>query len=242
MNLIIDRGNTLYKTAVFDGSDLKAVEAFKELSVSDLEKIFSKQRISKTILCSVGGKFEEDLIQYLKANTDCYSMDDDLTLPMSLAYKTPDTLGKDRIASVVGALSCAKGRSVIVIDAGSCLCVDYADGNSVYRGGSISPGIGMKYKALHTFTANLPLLDLDETNFGFCGSRTDECIHSGVINGTLFEINGFIEKYTENDETVEVFLTGGYADFIAGRLNREVIVDKHIVLKGLNVILDINAK
>ena len=63
-----------------------------------------------------------------------------------------------------------------------------------------------------------------------------------MINGTLFEVNGFIEKYTENDKTAAVFLTGGYADFIAGRLNREVIVDKHIVLKGLNVILDINAK
>lgn len=242
MNLIIDRGNTLYKTAVFDGSDLKAVEAFKELSVSDLEKIFSKQRISKTILCSVGGKFEEDLIQYLKANTDCYSMDDVLTLPMSLAYKTPDTLGKDRIASVVGALSCAKGRSVIVIDAGSCLCVDYADGNSVYRGGSISPGIGMKYRALHTFTANLPLLDLDEMPFEFCGTDTAECIRSGVVNGTIFEINGFIDEYLKNDATAKIFLTGGYSDFVADKLNRNVIVDKHIVLKGLNVILDINAK
>jgi type III pantothenate kinase len=241
MNLIIDRGNTLYKTAVIDGSDLKAAEAFKELSVSDLEKIFSKQRISKTILCSVGGKFEEDLIQYLKANTDCYSMDDDLTLPISLAYKTPDTLGKDRIASVVGALSCAKGRSVIVIDAGSCLCVDYADGNSVYRGGSISPGIGMKYRALHTFTANLPLLDLAKEEIVVCGAETQECIHSGVINGTLYEIEGFIDYYLQKDNTAEVVLTGGDAELIAKRLNRKVILDKHIVLKGLNVILNANA-
>jgi type III pantothenate kinase len=241
MNLIIDRGNTLYKIAVFDNDTLIMEQSFQELTLSVLEKIFHTQRIEKTILCSVGGNVDKEIIEYLESKSIFRNMNDNLQLPISIAYKTPTTLGKDRIASVVGALEIVKGHSVIVIDAGSCICVDYADKDLVYQGGSISPGIKMKYRSLNTFTANLPLLDLAKEEIVVCGAETQECIHSGVINGSLYEIEGFIDYYLQKDNTAEVVLTGGDAELIAKRLNRKVILDKHIVLKGLNVILNANA-
>ena len=169
-------------------------------------------------------------------------MTEQLALPVRIAYKTPSSLGKDRIASVVGASQIVEGKSVLVIDAGSCICFDYIDKNAVYHGGSIAPGFEMKYKALHNFTADLPLLNLKSEDVDLCGQSTDMCMHSGVINGTLCEIRGFIDSYSEIDKDLTVMLSGGNADFIAERLNRNVIVEKHLVLQGLNVILDANTK
>lgn len=242
MKLIIDRGNTLYKVAVFDKDKLVEVRTYHDLTVSDLNAAFLSFDIKKSIFCSVGGRENIEILNFIKENSEFVFMTEQLALPIRIAYKTPSSLGKDRIASVVGASQIMEGKSVLVIDAGSCICFDYIDKNAVYQGGSIAPGFEMKYKALHNFTADLPLLNLKSEDVGLCGQSTDMCMHSGVINGTLCEIRGFIDSYSEIDKDLTVMLSGGNADFIAERLNRNVIVEKHLVLQGLNVILDANTK
>lgn len=242
MKLIIDRGNTLYKVAVFDEDKLVEVRSYYDLTVSDLNATFLSFDIKKSIFCSVGGGKNTEILDFLKENSEFVFMTEQLALPIRIAYKTPSSLGKDRIASVVGASQIMEGKPVLVIDAGSCVCFDYIDKNAVYHGGSIAPGFEMKYKALHNFTADLPLLNLKSEDIGLCGQSTDMCMHSGVINGTLCEIRGFIDSYSEIDKDLTVMLSGGNADFIAERLNRNVIVEKHLVLQGLNVILDANTK
>lgn len=242
MKLVIDRGNTLYKTAVFDRDELVWVEAFESLPIGELEKIFSDFAIGSSILCSVGEKEPKETVDFLKAESCFLSMDDALEFPVRIAYKTVSTLGKDRLASVVGANALLKCRDALVIDAGSCICYDYVDAEAVYRGGAIAPGFAMKYKALHTFTANLPLLDLRETGTDLCACSTEDCIRSGVENGTMFEIEGMVNEFLSLHKDAALVLSGGDAERIAERLHRDAIVEKHLVLKGLNVILDANTK
>lgn len=242
MKLIIDRGNTLYKVAVFDKDDLVELKTLDNLTISDLEMTFRSFDIKKSIFCSVGGDEKTEILNYLGKNSEFVPMASGLVLPIRIEYKTPYSLGKDRIASAVGASHIIKDKPLLIIDAGSCICFDYVDKNGVYGGGSIAPGFGMKYRALHNFTADLPLLNLEEGVINPCGQSTDACIHSGVVNGTLYEIGGFIDAYRKTDSELVVVLSGGDADFVAERLDRDVIVKKHLVLQGLNVILDANTK
>ncbi len=172
MKFVIDRGNTLYKTAVFDNEDLVWQKSFERLTLESVQEIFSKWHIEKTIFCSVGASEQDELIDYLKENSRFVSMSEDLQFPIKIAYKTLSTLGKDRIASVVGAFDMFKGRSVVVIDAGSCICFEYLDKDSVYRGGSISLGFAMKNKALHIFKAKLPLLEMERGRLNLCRGHT----------------------------------------------------------------------
>lgn len=240
MKLVIDRGNTLFKLGVFDGRDLIEVRYLQELNKSTLEDILLTFDVSKAILCSVGGNLSQDLTDLLKAQTKFLSMSNTLSLPIKISYNNPNALGKDRIAAMVGAREMLKGQNVAVIDAGSCICIDLLDEHSVYQGGVITPGLGMKYRALHTFTANLPLLYLDEKHYDCCQNSTEGCIRSGVQNGTIFEIEGFISRCKEICKDLRIVVSGGDADFVARGLKEETIVDKHVVLKGLNVILDEN--
>lgn len=242
MKLVIDRGNTLFKLGVFDNQDLVEVRYLQELSKSTLEDILLRFDVSRTILCSVGGNLSQDLTDLLKAKTTFLSMSDTLSFPININYNNPHTLGKDRIAAMVGAREMLKGQNIAVIDAGSCICIDLVDADAVYQGGVITPGLGMKYRALYTFTANLPLLYLDEKHYDCCQNSTEGCIRSGVQNGTIFELEGFVSWCKELCKDLSIVVSGGDADFVARGLKEETIVDKHIVLKGLNVILDANTK
>lgn len=242
MKLVIDRGNTRYKLAVFEKDDMVYFSSFPTLSISILENLFDKFDLRQTIISSVAGKEEKTVMNYLTDNTELFSMSDDLSLPIRIDYSTPSTLGKDRIAAAVAASVLYSGDAVLVIDAGSCVCFDFIDENKVYRGGSITTGIEMKYKALHTFTTDLPLIEGKHESVGLCENSTLGCIKSGVLNGTVAEIESMINRYLKEKNNIKIVLTGGDAGFIAERLDCDAIVEEQLVLKGLNIILDVNAK
>lgn len=242
MKLVIDRGNTRYKLAVFEKDDMVYFSSFQTLSVGILENLFCKFDLQQAIVSSVAGEEEEQVMNYLMDNTELFSMTDELYLPIRIDYSTPSTLGKDRIAAVVAASVLYSGDAVLVIDAGSCVCFDFVDENKVYRGGSITTGIEMKYKALHNFTTDLPLIEIEHENVILCEKSTIGCIKSGVLNGTVAEIESMINWYLKENDNIKVVLTGGDAGFIAERLNCNVIVEDKLVLKGLNIILNVNAK
>ena len=160
-------------------------------------------------------------------------------LPIINNYKTSLTLGKDRLAAVVGASVLYPGKDVLVFDAGTCLTIDFINSDKEYVGGRISPGIEMRYNALHTFTDKLPLIK-SEKNTLVIGNDTKTSIISGVQQGILAEVKTIISEYkSKNTDTVFVF-TGGDSFYFEKELKNSIFANPNLVLIGLNEILDYN--
>ncbi|WP_167855390.1 type III pantothenate kinase [Hymenobacter fodinae] len=161
-------------------------------------------------------------------------------LPIQNGYATPHTLGADRLAAAVGAAWLLHGRNVMIIDAGTAIKCDLVDANGVFRGGSISPGLAMRFQALHTFTGRLPLVERPAnlvTPIAFTGDNTLSAIQSGVLNGAAAEVRGFVEEYRAQYPGLAVVLAGGDAAFFHARLKGSIFVIPELVLLGLHRIL-----
>lgn len=161
-------------------------------------------------------------------------------VPIKNKYRSAFTLGSDRLAAAVGAAERFPGRAVLVIDAGTCLKFNYVNKNGHYLGGSISPGLEMRFKALHNFTARLPLLNSDSFRPGLVGTDTAGSIRVGVIEGMFHEIKGMIESYRKKDKGLAIIMTGGDAPLFDKRLKTRIFTDPYLILKGLNAILEYN--
>ena len=160
-------------------------------------------------------------------------------LPVKNLYQTPKSLGKDRIAAVTGAWSMFPRRNILVIDAGTCITYDFINQQGEYPGGGISPGIRMRFKAMHTFTGKLPLIepeDFDE----LIGKSTTESLLSGVYNGVTGEIREMVRLYREKYGDVMVLITGGDHELLNNKLKISIFAVPELVLLGLNEILDYN--
>lgn len=162
-------------------------------------------------------------------------------MPIRNAYGTPATLGADRLAAAVGASLVAAGRDALVVDFGTAITVDYVSGDGTYRGGAISPGMRMRFEALHRFTARLPLCgETDEERL--YGTTTQSCIEQGVMNGIAFEIEGYIGRFRRQNADICVIFTGGAAKNFAKRIKNAIFADCELVFLGLNRILEFNAE
>lgn len=231
MKLIVDIGNTFIKMAFFYQDEIVKKEIFT--SIDDFLNFYSNAKYEKCIISSV--RKLEDF--NLKTNTILF--DHELNIPIKNEYKTPKTLGLDRLAAVVGASSLYPNQDVLVIDAGSCITFDYLTKDKTYKGGAISLGLNMKLKALNNFTSKLPLVQLVEMN-ELIGTSTETSILSGVINGTIAEISGIIQEYQNISDNLAPVLCGGDAHFISNKLELSVKVDENLVLYGLNEVLKFN--
>lgn len=256
MILAIDRGNTQEKIAVFDKNEIVFFDTVCAFDSAYLCKLLSDYKIDCSVYCSVRNEesntdfeslFHENKTKIYSAKTLFYFYETkkeknktafDYTFVNN--YKTKDTLGEDRLAAIFGAWA-KYNKNILVIDAGTCITFDYLDQNGIYQGGSINPGFMMKFRALHNFTANLPLLNsIQEVEL--CGKTTQECILSGVVNGTLAEIDNMIERYCRTNKDLRVLVTGGDAEFLAKHLQKTVEYAPDILFYGLKNILEINAK
>ena len=166
-------------------------------------------------------------------------LDHHTRLPVKNMYATPATLGNDRLANAVGAFVTFPNHPVLVIDAGTCIKYDFIDDKGRYHGGSISPGLNMRFKALHHYTGSLPLLK-QEKKIMLTGTNTKEAMVSGVQAGALAEVNGFIDQYAAKHKSIKFILTGGDHRFFAGNLKKHIFVSPNLTLLGLNEILDHN--
>lgn len=239
MNLIIDIGNTLQKCAIFDSSDNELLyNAVEVISINYLTQLFQKFKIEHAILSSVGNT-DIDLISFLKEKTNCIIFDHHTKIPITINYDTFESLGLDRIANVVGAASFFPGEDCLSIQAGTCIVYDFIDKEGVFQGGAISPGINMRFKALHEQTKNLPLLEKENVNY-FIGKNTQQSIESGVINGVIFEIMGQIETYKLQFNPLKVVITGGDMFFLQNSIKNQIFATPNLVLIGLNKILKLN--
>ena len=236
MNLIIDVGNTRIKTAVFSSKELIHTEIFTtENFLKKLSAIIDTHNCKNAIIASVGD-IEQGEIKELQTLIDLKELNSNTKIPFKNRYMTPKTLGVDRIALVAAAVIKYPNTEVLIIDAGSCITYDFVDSAGAYHGGAISPGIKMRYKSLHAFTKELPLLE-PVNSIQLIGNSTESCIHSGVINGVISEIDGVIDQYRKKNKDLTVVLTGGDVKFLANKLKNGIFASHNFVIEGLKEIL-----
>jgi type III pantothenate kinase len=241
MNLAIDIGNTFVKAGLFDNDKLVKKVVWKRIS-SGIISSFSRGHggINDVIISDVTGK-EERLRGMLRGIRNTVILSTKTPLPFVNRYETPATLGTDRIALVAGAMKYFQRKNVLVISAGTCITYDFIDSRKRYRGGSISPGLIMRFEALHKFTAKLPIVKPRQVK-SFTGKSTRDSIATGVLNGMLYEMDGFIDEYKKKYNDVKVILTGGDAALFASRLKNSIFAAPELTLTGLNEILKHNAR
>ena len=241
MNLIMDIGNTATKLAVFQSDKMIQVQTVATTNMlAEVEALLKKfSRVKHGLLSSV--KMIDNLeLKRLQKLLPIKRLDVSFQFPFKNAYDTPHTLGVDRLALMAAAVQQYSKRNVLVIDAGSCVTYDFMDSNQNYLGGAISPGVEMRYKALETFTSNLPLLEKTPPNQRI-GSSTEASIHSGVINGLLHEMEGTIKEYQNKYPDLTVILTGGDTDFLCKQFKISIFANSNFLLEGLNFLLEFNS-
>jgi len=243
-NLVIDIGNTHIKVAVFNQDEMVDVARYEDIDEAIIGAILQKHNVGKAIISSVN-KNSRAWEAGLKAKTTLLYFNAGMVKSINNRYKTPQTLGADRLAAVVGAHSLYKGKSNLVIDGGTCITYDWIDADGNYFGGSISPGLNMRYNALNNYTAALPLLEANADFDGLYGDDTVTAITSGVQNGIKYELMGFIENYRANHHNINIILTGGDNVFFDTLLKNSIFApyikkEPHLVLKGLNAAIEHN--
>lgn len=240
MNLIFDIGNTSTKMAVYDGDEKKTSLRTRQYSCEKLEEIFSQFTLDKAIVSTVRNTPEFIIDLATHGIPFVHVLSHETKLPFNNDYETPETLGPDRIAAVAGAYYLFPDRNILVIDAGSAVTFDYLI-EKTYKGGNISPGLSMRFRALHRFTGKLPHGSTTES-YSSPGKNTLEAVTAGVINGLIFEINEYIHIFSVQNIDPVIVLTGGDAGYLNKRINGDIIYQPDLVLDGLNHILEYNAK
>ena len=240
MRLAVDIGNTNTKVAWFEDKKLSNTKVFEAFPQEEIVQILSDKKCKGTIVSSVK-KLSLEFSDFLTQKQ--ILLFSALTpLPLKVDYATPKTLGVDRIAAAVGAKALFPGENVLCFDFGSCITTEFVDHLGVYKGGSIAPGMNLRFKSMHTFTDQLPLIAPQQiSSLPVTGNSTESCMVSGVVNGILFEIQGMISYYELKYPNLKVVFTGGDATYFESLLNMKIFVDPYLVLKGLNEILEYNA-
>ncbi len=240
MNLIIDVGNSFVKVAVYSRYRLlkKVTVEYDELilTIDKLNKQYPS--INHGILSAVGQFAKKDL-KALQSRLKIHVLSHTSKLPFKNEYDTPKTLGVDRLALVSASVLKYNDKNVLIIDAGTCITYDFITQENIYLGGAISPGINMRYKTLNNLTANLPLLKRKAPQ-NIIGKSTNGAMHSGVVNGVVYEIEGVIKEYKSRFQDLTVILTGGDGKFLSKRLKNGIFANSNFLLDGLNYILELN--
>lgn len=240
MNLVIDAGNTQIKFAVFRRNRLLHVESSLEAGFADhIKAVFQQYPGISTAIISSVSKLDARAADVVSVFCKTYVLSPRSKIPFKNSYATPQTLGPDRLALATAAFYHNPKGNTLVIDAGTCITYDMVNDHGEYLGGAISPGLYMRYNALHEFTDRLPLLT-PENILDFIGNATESSIHSGVVNGITLEIDGVIDQYKSRFSNLTVILTGGDAQFLSRRLKNSIFAHSNFLLEGLNQLLEYN--
>jgi type III pantothenate kinase len=238
LNLTLDIGNSRTKIALFNGRELvKKAVVDNPLMATRLLAEFGERAFNCKTIVSATSELDEGLYKMLRKNNNCLRLSAQTPLPISNQYKTPETLGKDRLAAVVGAWQLCPKADCLVVDAGTCITYELLTAEGAYLGGNIAPGLAMRLRAMHAFTAKLPLVERQrlDTEIGY---STDSALRTGGLLGAAMEISGFMGLYQKKWPKLQLVLTGGDAPFLAELLqDQQAVVSLDLVSIGLNEIL-----
>lgn len=243
MNLAIDIGNTLAKLAVIDDGQVVDFQKTEKIDSAFVEKILEENpEIEAAIIVSTG-EYETAWEQMLEKRMKRFiRFGAETPIPIENGYATPQTLGLDRLAAAVAANALYPNSNVLIVDFGTAITVDFVSAEGRFLGGNISPGAATRFRALHHFTKRLPLCELDEESVQLLGNSTRTAIESGVVNGIVYEIEGYIRDLQQRYNNLRIIFTGGESDFFAKRLKNTIFATYDLVAYGLNRILEYNAK
>ena len=241
MNLIVDIGNSLVKVAVTAGDDVVAMRAFASPAESDICAMLDEYpAVGRGIVASTGVDAGATAERLRARGLRVLEMSPSTPVPIGNAYLTPETLGADRLAAAVGAVALTGSRNCLIVDFGTAITVDLVT-DGVFRGGNISPGVRMRFRALHDYTSRLPECSATEV-VSTLGRSTREAIEQGVMQGVTYEIEGHISRLTEKKGDLSVIFTGGDAKYFVKRIKNTIFTNRELVICGLNRILEYNAK
>lgn len=238
--MVVDIGNSFSKVGLFDKNILIEYKEFRLFSVDDIKPFFSSNTITNSIISNVSS-YDKKVFEFLNMNSNLVLFDTEIKLPFKNKYGSVETIGNDRIALVSQASRLYPDKNVLVIDSGSCITYDFLNDKNEYLGGGISPGLNMKLKALNNQTARLPLVKKTQIKY-LIGKSTETSILSGVINGTLGEINYIIEEYKKRYKKIVIILTGGDLNFLFNHIKNGILADPKFLLSGLNILIELNKK
>ncbi len=227
--IVIDAGNTRIKVAIFRNKELLEHKAFSNSQFDKLQNYILKYKPYEGIISSVLTDKKTTWLKNLLPKAILFNHK--MPLPIKNDYETPSKLGLDRLANAV-AIHALSPTNVLSIDIGTCIKYDFVDRSGTYQGGSISPGIELRFKAMNQFTDKLPLI----TNYSsspFIGKNSEDALRSGVMHAIKHEIHGFIEEYRSLYPELTIFLTGGDQQYFDFDENNGIFVDENLTLKGL---------
>ena len=241
MKLVIDIGNSFVKSAVFDGLRIVELNKSTDFSVENADVLLAKYELIDSAILSSVRKNTKQIESFLSQKLYFILLDSTTPLPFQNLYATPETLGKDRMAAVAGAQSLFPKKNTLVIDAGTSITYDLLTAKGEYLGGGISPGLQMRFEALHTLTSKLPLVKTEpESEIELIGNSTGRAILSGVQNGVLQEVDGIIQQYSTHFPGLKTVICGGDNKYFDKYLKNNIFAAPNLVLQGLIKILQFN--
>ena len=240
MNLVVDIGNSTLKVAIFDKKLMTSKFIYTNQSLNIFSDLFKNNVIDNCLISNVS-TIDKNILDFLKINSNLFSINESINLPFINLYKTKNTLGHDRIALVSAAAIDFPDQNTLIIDTGTCITYDFKNSENEYLGGGISPGIQMRFKSLNSQTSKLPLSTIN-LDYKLIGDDTNSSINSGVVHGVISEINGIINQYQERFKNIKIILTGGDSNFLLKKIKNTIFADQNFLLKGLNYLLENNIK
>jgi len=241
VNLIIEQGNTSTKVAVFEENQLMNTLIYPDFNCEILAALFRKYELDKGILSTVVS-LDPELIDSLEKELSHFILlNETVDLPLTIGYDTPETLGRDRVAAAVGANYLKPAQDLLVVDAGTAITYEVIEASGLYVGGNISPGMTTRFRALNYYTSKLPLVS-EKEEIPLIATNTIEAIQAGIVNGIIYEIDGYIDALNRKYPNLFVFLTGGHSFYFERRLKNRIFADINLVLTGLNRILEYNVE
>jgi type III pantothenate kinase len=238
MNLALDFGNTRIKAAIFNGSEMTRHMVFENAPAFELA-LDSLPELQHVVIGTVTSA-HEGLLSALKKRAQVFVFSGDTAVPLKNLYKSARTLGSDRLSAAVGAYLKFPKKNILVIDAGTCIKYNFHNEKGEYLGGAISPGIPMRLKAMHEFTHALPEVKAEPDYALLTGGSTKESLLTGAIVAAACEADGMIDRYKEKYPGLQVILTGGDTEYLSRLLKNPFFADPHLILEGLNAILEYN--
>lgn len=239
MQLAVDIGNSFAKAALFDGANNLGVVYFDDKDPSALLPLFNSFGRPSSCWVATVKVVDEALLDFLSLFCEPRFLSSDTSLPFKIAYQTPQTLGSDRIAAVAAAYGRFLKKNVLVIDMGTCITYDLLTAQGVYQGGSISPGVTMRFKAMHHFTGKLPAIEAVERP-PLIGFDTTTAMQSGVMQGVQAEMDGIIDAYTKLYEDLTILIGGGDNKYFDKKFRISIFASSNLVIEGLKIIMDYN--